>query len=470
MVVPYRDRPLSFFVFLFYTLGEMKNLPVLLILSFLLVACSSGEGGGGSATFLADPLANKLSYSNPVTNYGIAGFGRANIEFQFQKMREIGLQIVRREITWAAVEPVRGEFDFRWFDDVVDMALDYGLKYLGILAYGNKWASREGESLPDDQGDFYPPDDPGDFANYVYTTVQHYRGRIKMWEIWNEPNGGYRFWKSSLVGDPEGYGNLLKVAYEAVKRACPECIVSYGGLFYHQEVIMGAPLYLEKSLEYNPDLGNYFDVFAYHPYPFYPPMAPPESDGFLETPIYDMSYNLTSILEMHGISKPLWITEIGWPTIYSLSETDQARYLVRSFVLAYATGASMYLYFTFWDSDITRAIVPPEAKFGLYDYPYGVTDFESLAKPAWFAYANVIRLLGNSRFFGECDDMVKFDPLSQFALEFTRGDERICVVWQRSGNSKLVLKERPDAILSMYGEEIADNPMVSPSPVFLIRK
>ncbi|GEM_PF-2746695 len=407
-------------------------------------------------------------YPNLVTNYGIAGFGRSSIDFQFRKMAEAGLQIVRREITWSDVERERGNFDFSWYDQIVDLARSYGLRYLGILAYGNRWASEEGSQIGGHEGDFYPPDDLEDFANYVYTTVQHYRGRIKMWEVWNEPNGGYRFWKSSLVGDPKGYAELLKVAYTSVKKACPECIVSYAGLFYHQEAIMGAVTFLEKSFEAAPDLGDYFDVMAYHPYPFYPPLAAPESDQFIEVPIYTMNENILSVLKMNGVNKPLWITEIGWPTIYSLTEEMQAEYLVRSFALAYATGASMYLYFTFWDSDISRAIVPPEAEFGLYNYPYSTTDYESLAKKGWFAYTEVVKILGGKWFSGICKD-VKLDPLTQFALKFTSATERVCVVWSKGGREKLKIANRPDLILDIYGRSVT-LPEISESPLYLIWK
>ncbi len=459
-----------FFLWVFlYTLYRMKYLHLFLISIFFLASCSSQNGKVVSGVNPSDPLSGKLIYPNLVTNYGIAGLGRASIEYQFKEMRKIGLQIVRKEITWASVEQRRGSFNFRWFDKIVNMALENKLKFLGILAYGNKWASKEGSKIPGWDGTYYPPDNVEDFANYVYTTVQHYRGKIKMWEIWNEPNGGYRFWKSSIVGDPDSYGKLLEAAYTAVKKACPECIVSYGGLFYHQEVVMGAPLYLEKSFEYHPNLGNYFDVLAYHPYPFYPPMAAPESDQFLETPLYDMNYNLLSVLRFHNVVKPLWITEVGWPTIYSLSITQQAEYLVRSFVLSYATGAKMYLYFTFWDSDKSRAIVPPEAEFGLFNYPYATTNLDSLAKPGWFAYKTVVKLLGGKWFSGECNKEVDFDPAAQFALEFTSSTGKICVVWQKDGKSPLKAVVPPDFVLSVYGEPVK-KPEITPSPIYLIWK
>ncbi len=382
-------------------------------------------------------------------------------------MEEAGFQIIRREITWASVERIKGEIDFTSFDNYVDLALEHHLKYLGILAYGNKLYSEKGAEIGGWDGNFYPPDNVEDFANYVYTTVQHYRGKIDMWEIWNEPNGAYRFWRSSFVGDPAGYAKLLESAYKAAKKACPECKVSYAGLFYHQEFIMGAPLFLEKSLEYFPDLGNYFDILAYHPYQFYPPVAAPESGSFPEVPIYKMNQNMLNILKKHGLQKPLWITEVGWPTVYPLTLTQQAEYLVRSFALSYATGAKMYLYFTFWDSDIHKAIYPAEAEFGLYNYPYSTTDYEKLAKPAWFAYKNVVELLGGKTFTGLCK-VVENDPELVYALRFENKKEKICVVWQTQGESKVkVAGSPPDKILGIFGKKMSSL-ISSPSPIYLI--
>jgi hypothetical protein len=65
----------------------------------------------------------------------------------------------------------------------------------------------------------------GEWENYVFRTVEHYRERIRHWEVWNEP-----YWKGFFTGTPEEYAELLKVACRAIKRADPQAVV-VGGCF-----------------------------------------------------------------------------------------------------------------------------------------------------------------------------------------------------------------------------------------------
>ena len=55
------------------------------------------------------------------------------------------------------------------------------------------------------------------WKNYVYAVVEHFKGRITYYEIWNEPNAS-SFNKNAT---PEQYGNIVKVARDAVKKANP---------------------------------------------------------------------------------------------------------------------------------------------------------------------------------------------------------------------------------------------------------
>jgi xylan 1,4-beta-xylosidase len=72
----------------------------------------------------------------------------------------------------------------------------------------------------------YPPEDYSKWAELVYRWVKHCIDRygeeeVKtwLWETWNEPNISY--WS----GTCEEYCKLYDYTVDAVKRACPECIV-----------------------------------------------------------------------------------------------------------------------------------------------------------------------------------------------------------------------------------------------------
>jgi hypothetical protein len=61
------------------------------------------------------------------------------------------------------------------------------------------------------------------WENYVTRTVEHYKDRIRYWEICNEP-----YWTSFFAGTPQQCTEYLAVAYRAIKRAQPEAIVLGG--------------------------------------------------------------------------------------------------------------------------------------------------------------------------------------------------------------------------------------------------
>ncbi len=207
---------------------------------------------------------------NPVSNAlclaaGLPGgtdtAARNQRAFRIDRADQAGIRYLRHDFLWDQLEPEPGVFVFDAMDRAVDAALDAGIEYIGILCYGNPAYSSMTEDDP-----AFPPDNPADFANYVFETVSHFRDRVHNWEIWNEPNVGLRFWKPTLSGDPEAYGDLLEAAYDAAKAADPSCTVALGGTFYPHLVVDSGEDFLENVYATHPDLGNYFDVLAFHPY------------------------------------------------------------------------------------------------------------------------------------------------------------------------------------------------------------
>src|SRR5207302_10638169 len=123
--------------------------------------------------------------------------------------------------------------------------------------------------------------------------AQRYRGRVSLFEVWNEENLGWRFWEPHE--NPKAYAALLRATYAAVKAVAPEDRVAFGGTFYpavdsHSQGVpvqltfptaLGVPhagtlQFVDDALKADPALGAYFDAMAYHPYHF--PYAAPEAN------------------------------------------------------------------------------------------------------------------------------------------------------------------------------------------------
>jgi hypothetical protein len=218
---------------------------------------------------------------------------------------EAGFDAVVQVFSWFEMEPTRQEWHWEVPDFVVRAAEHYDLDLIVRLDSLPAWAAEEAAAGQVDS----LSDDYAAFAGWV---AQRYRGQIRGYIVWNEPNlakewGGQR-------PDPAAYTELLRRAYEAIKAADPEATVVSAGLAptNHQDAeAMDDRVFLEAM--YQAGAGAYFDVLGAHPYGFaYPPDDPRGAhDGLNLARLLD----LRAIMEAHGDGdKPIWVTELGWTT------------------------------------------------------------------------------------------------------------------------------------------------------------
>ena len=411
----------------------------------------------------------------------------------FQVLHSLGVKTIRHDLRWRAVEPVRGAFDFSGADTDVAAAEAEGIDVLAMLGYGNPWATSAPEASTGQPGgdEFYPPDDPADFGRFAGALAAHFGDRIRRYEIWNEQNAGYRFWKrpGQISGDPVAYGALLRAAHDAIRAASPAAQVAYGGLFYVPQAIIGAEDFLRQSLAADPRLGDAFEALAYHPYAPYPPRVPPEARAPDARPPYyavdetaDRLRALTT--DLVGAAKPLWVTEYGWPTL-NLPAEDQARWLLRTQLLLWARGVELACIYTWTDGnpDVDR-IAPWEYTFGLITWdptPGDPNDGSAWAeKPAAGALRRMHTLLGGDHF--GVDLGVRYGlPENVRALGMLDATgARHVVVWSVDAPVEIVLPwaddAAPHAVELLGGTDVAIAPPMrgllpltaTPTPVVLL--
>ncbi|VAX15009.1 hypothetical protein MNBD_NITROSPINAE04-2495, partial [hydrothermal vent metagenome] len=100
--------------------------------------------------------------------------------------------------------------DFSRFDKYVSAANGAGLDIVVILAYVPNWL----KGNPGWKSVY--------INNYVIPVVKRYKGVVKNWEVWNEPDS---FTKGVLDGSPEDYFDLLKRASKAIRSIDPSATV-----------------------------------------------------------------------------------------------------------------------------------------------------------------------------------------------------------------------------------------------------
>lgn len=311
------------------------------------------------------------------------------------RLASLGVRWIRRDLYWHVVEPARGQRDFSAYEPAVDAALAAGVRTLPILAYGDPWAAAG--AGPEDL--HVPPDDPADFAAFAGAAAARFRGRMPAYEIWNEPNLGFRFWQPRE--DAVAYGASLGAASGAIRAADPDATIVLGGLIYHPVLTVGAEVFLEDLYFYHPDIGRAFDVLGFHPYALYPPRVAPELDDPAtgEMNAARMVARMRAIVRWYGdgATKPIWVTEVGWPvfsaTVGATDEEHQARWFMRSLLLLAGAGCDRVFWFTLHDGPAWDRY-PPEDAFGLWRWDDPADGWDPAPKPAWQALVTLLEVAG----------------------------------------------------------------------------
>jgi len=307
--------------------------------------------------------------------------------FEWSKLAELGVHRLRTDFDWSQIEAQKGTFVFTPYDTLVADATAHDVDVLGILDYGVPWATSASGA-----DEYYPPDDPDDFATFAGAVAMHFLGTVHNYEVWNEPNNGLSFWKPTLTGDPAKYGALLADATSAVLAAAPTANVAYGGTVY--DYLTTGPDFVAQSFQANAGLAAGLGTFAMHAYEKYPPASAPESAAG-EEPLPTKVTTMSSLLAAAGAKPaPLWITEIGWPTTDADPPAQQARYTVRAVLLAALAGADRVYLYTLLDGPNPTAS-PPEDAFGLVSYQADWADGGAPAdKPSFVALKAILGAVG----------------------------------------------------------------------------
>ena len=134
--------------------------------------------------------------------------------FKFAGMS--GAKHARAVSGWNRCERVKGRYDFDWLDEVVDGLAAEGVEAWLCCSYGNalytpcdKFARQiedckaRGVMVPGwarayvgEAPYLHGPEAERAWLAYVRAMARHFKGRVKVWEIWNEPEA---FWRKNNI-------------------------------------------------------------------------------------------------------------------------------------------------------------------------------------------------------------------------------------------------------------------------------
>lgn len=285
--------------------------------------------------------------------HGVQASVAGNASTNAEHIKTLGFGWVKVHMPWKQVEPNAG--DYRWgiWDQLINTYHGEGIKILVTIVSAPNWARPSGTNF-NVEG---PPADPSTYASFVAQFAGRYCGRAHAIEVWNEQNVFYQ-WGGEPI-DAGRYMTLLRSAYLATKRACPNMAVVSGGL-----LPTGAPppwalddvIYLQQM--YQAGLRNYCDAIGAHA-PGYnnPPEAgvdytDPSEPNFKGHRVFFFRATLEEyrrvMVSFGDANKRIWPTEFGWASEPNPAEgytyardntlTEQAEYSVRAYQMAQNWG------------------------------------------------------------------------------------------------------------------------------------
>ncbi len=147
-----------------------------------------------------------------------------NIHFDRGHARDLGLitnagiRFVRMDFSWSGTEAKPGSYQWGPYDDLTADLEHYGLRAIYIFDFRNPLYE------PMEGGQVDSPRHPASvaaFAQWAGAAAAHFRGRHIVWEIYNEPNGG--FWRPKP--DAKEYADLALPTAKAIRQADPSATI-----------------------------------------------------------------------------------------------------------------------------------------------------------------------------------------------------------------------------------------------------
>lgn len=295
------------------------------------------------------PIATPRRMSSP--EYGMQAFLWWRPETGWRDLdlvRAAGFGWVKQIFAWRDIEGSRkGAFDWSRTDRIVEDARVRGLELLVRVDHQPAWA---GGGYPVSG----PPEDLEDFADFLAAMAGRYRGQIRAYQIWNEPNLS-REW-GGRPPNAAGYVSLLCTGYRAVKAADPGALVVSAGLTpttQHNAEATPDVLFLREM--YANGAAPCFDVLGAHAAGY---KAPPGTspDEAAANPLYNHGEGAAGriytfrhvedlrqvMVEQGDAGKQVAVLEFGWTSDpvhpayawHAVTESEKADYLVRAFAYA----------------------------------------------------------------------------------------------------------------------------------------
>jgi len=235
---------------------------------------------------------------------------------------------------WLNIEPAPDQWEFSHLDENFNVAESHGATDITMVLWGApKWAAA---SLDDSDapwmgpGSAAPPASMADWEEFVRKVAQRYQGRVKAYEIGNEPNLSL-FWR----GTPDQLSDLVARAATVIRQEDPQALVVAPAPYVRsvKDVTQFAP-YLRALASVQAKI----DALAFHWYP-------------ATFDVNELDYAWTAMRRaavQAGLEPlPIWVTEAGFEDQRGADARSVSQLIPRTVAMARSLGISR-IYFYAW--------------------------------------------------------------------------------------------------------------------------
>lgn len=352
-------------------------------------------------------------------------------------MKNGGYSIFRSTIPWSSVEKEKGVYTLPEFCiDRIDKIKENGIEALIVLSGNNSLYGKNEFPKTNDEVE--------GFANFCSYVAGELKGRVKYYEMFNEPNALHNIWG-------ENYVKLIKAAYPAIKAADPEAYVlgvSQAGIWWPTTC---EATFMKQVFEAGG--ADYMDAVSVHPYP---DMSKKAVD---ENPVSYKAVMDCIIDAMCGAKLPIWITETGYSSVAneygSISDDEQAAYEARLLVLYDEDGrADMMMKYQLRDLQEN-----PEKD---WDQAHcGLTFNNGTPKPNYRTVTAKNKLTYNMKFSGK-DVNMDSSKKGYSVYSYASTGKKLYVLWSNGGNEYTLSLSKGSA---EYSSSVSDDTLNINLPV-----
>ena len=314
-----------------------------------------------------------------------------------------GGKVLRNDASWSSLQPAPDRWNFESMDRKVELFGRYDIELAPIWAYTPRWAAAPEVRGKEWKEWFRSLPDYGAWEKFISATVTRYRGKIRLWEVWNEPD----FKGRTSYGSDE-YAELMKLAWRAAKAADPEVIIQSGGFATVKDHPSRKGNFHEEALVKE---RGFFDIHAYHEHGRFASYRAAVEERFLP------------MRERTGTTVPWYANETALNSLGG--ERNQAAALFKKLLYSWANGAIGYNWYDLRNDGF-------DVKNGEHNYGMITNDFQP--KAVYVAYNTLAGCFSGAQYLKRID--CKAPEL--YVYLFSRGGELLAGIWNETNRGATV--------------------------------